>query len=63
MHLKNVQDTELYMAGGNIHNQSSLSIEQEEDQTKDNGVILDLNPEKYVRPKDHLFYGIYKIYG
>jgi hypothetical protein len=29
---------------------------------KDPSVILDLNPEKYEKPKDHLFFDFFSMY-
>lgn len=30
---------------------------------KDNSVILDLNPEKYEKPKDYLFFDFFSLYA
>ena len=31
-------------------------------EVRDSSVILDLNPEKYEKPKDHLFFDFFSMY-
>ena len=43
---------------------SSLFVKQHRSakEKKDPSVILDLNPEKYEKPKDHLFFDFFSMY-
>jgi hypothetical protein len=43
---------------------SSLFVKQHRPakEKKDPSVILDLNPEKYEKPKDHLFFDFFSMY-
>jgi hypothetical protein len=37
-------------------------INTQQDEENNNSVILDLNPEKYEKPKDYLFFDFFSIY-
>ena len=53
-HYRKVTDTELLPA-----EQTTTIIDQE----KAEEVILDLNPEKYEKPKDYLFFDFFSLYA
>ena len=77
-HLKKVQDRQLLMAGGNINNNDAYRPASDDElefdeqaiveggvhpKKQDTSVILDLNPEKYEKPKDYLFFDFFSLYA
>lgn len=74
-HLKKVQDRELFLAGGSHLNDTSNAETEGDENNSDHSniqpvknkehssVILDLNPEKYEKPKDYLFFDFFSLYA
>jgi len=59
-HLKKVEEKDL--AGPLWSSESETSFTQET-LNKDSQVIMDLNPERYEKPKDHLFFDFFSMYA
>ena len=57
-HYRKVTDTELLPSTADQH--STMILEHQE---KGEEVILDLNPEKYEKPKDYLFFDFFSLYA
>jgi hypothetical protein len=54
----------MYMAMSPVECDQLSEVEEERGvKEEENSVILDLNPEKYEKPKDYLFFDFFSLYA